>query len=772
MFAFFIIIIIAVIAIVIWQQFRDVFYRISEIERRLDFLGQKIAIYSQGAAPTEAKAATPAEAEQVAAIPPAPSLTHPLLVETPQPQPEIAARQPKPSRTREEWEALIGGRLLNRIGALALIIGIGFFLKYAFDRNWISETIRVLIGFAVGAGLLFGGARTHKKGLQVFAQGIIGAGIAILYLSVYASFNFYHLVPQTIAFIMMAIVTALTLLQALKYDSLAVSCLGWAGGFLTPIMLSTGQSNEVGLFTYIVILDIGLIAVLLKKDKWVILEPLSLAATYFIYILWKGEYYITDDLFVTVFFLTVFWGMFHGLEIYRNTKNTTTYMGIRQATAAFNTLFYYMAMYNVIDPSYHKWMGLIVLAIGAIYFLTFIVLRKRQEIPEVIIARYVLTAIILLVLATQIQFTAFYTITFWSLEALILAWCGIHWEKQSVWKTALALMGLAAFGLLITRETFAYFPIDDYVLLLNRRALALLVLAGSLGACTVLFKGADEESRRMIRPILHGGWCIVLFTLLTVECNDYFRQRIMDKTGDTYHGLYFVRFMTWTVIWLFYSLPLVWFGLRRKIMPILYCGLGAAGLTIIMIAIRGFTFDPISRFHIILNLRMLVFVLVIAGIYLVTRWIKEDQQALSLYAYVVRILQTVIVLLILLLLTGETRDIFRQSIYFLREQGEHGTYREVARLKDLQQLVLSGVWLLYSVSLMVAGLWRRAQGLRIMAIVLFGITILKIFIYDLSFLETLYRIFSFVGLGVILLGVSYLYQRYKAIIFESGSTNV
>jgi uncharacterized membrane protein len=206
-------------------------------------------------------------------------------------------------------------------------------------------------------------------------------------------------------------------------------------------------------------------------------------------------------------------------------------------------------------------------------------------------------------------------------------------------------------------------------------------------------------------------------------------------------------------------------------MPILYCGLGALGLTIIMIAVRGFAFHPISSFHMILNLRMIVFVLVIAGIYLMTRWIKKDQQALPWFAYVVHILQIVIVLLILLLLTGETRDIFRQSIHFLREQGyEHGTYKEVARMRDLQQLVLSGVWLLYSVTLMVAGLWRRSQGLRIMAIVLFGITILKIFIYDLSFLETLYRIFSFVGLGVILLGVSYLYQRYKAIIFESTDT--
>jgi len=768
----FIIIIIVIIAIVIWQQFKVVFDRLDDAERRLDFLGRRIATYSQESAL--------AEAEQVVVVPPVnveadiPSgkpEVHEQAAPIPPLQPITTAAPSRPSRKREEWEAIIGGKLLNRIGALALIIGIGFFLKYAFDRNWISETIRVLIGFAIGAGLLFGGARSHKKGFQVFAQGIIGAGIAILYLSVYASFNFYHLVPRTVAFIMMAFVTAITLLQALKYDSLAVSCLGWAGGFLTPIMLSTGQANEVGLFTYIVILDIGMIAILLKKDKWAILEPLSLAATYLIYILWKGGYYLTGDLSVTVFFLTVFWGLFHGLEVYRNIKTTTTYMGIRQPTAAFNTFFYYIAMYNLINKPHHEWMGLIVLAIGAFYFLTFLALRKRQDIQAIIFARYVMTAIILLVAATNIQFTAFYTITLWSLEALILAWCGIYWKKRYIWKTALVLMGLAAFGLLVTRGTFAYFPIDDYTLLLNRRALALLVLAGSLGACTVLFKGVDEKSREFYLPVLNGGWCIVLFTLLTVECNDYFRQRMMAKTGITHSGLSFARLMTRTAIWLFYSMPLVWFGLRRKIMPIFYCGLGAAGLAIIMIAIRGFAFYPIANFHTMLNMRMIVFVLVIAGIYLVTHWMKKDQQAYPWLSYAAGILRITIVVLILILLTGETRDLFKRSIFLLREQGyEHGTYGEIVRLKNLQQLVLSSVWLFYSVALMIAGLWRRAQGLRIMAIILFGITILKIFIYDLSFLETLYRIFSFVGLGVILLGVSYLYQRYKEIIFESTGT--
>jgi hypothetical protein len=117
----------------------------------------------------------------------------------------------KPSRTREEWEAFVGGKLLNRIGALALIIGFGFFLKYAFDNEWISQTVRVLIGAAAGFACITAAYRTHAKGFSVFAQGLVGAGVAILYLSAYASFNFYQLVPQTVAFALMSFVTILAL---------------------------------------------------------------------------------------------------------------------------------------------------------------------------------------------------------------------------------------------------------------------------------------------------------------------------------------------------------------------------------------------------------------------------------------------------------------------------------------------------------------------------------------------------------------------------------
>jgi uncharacterized membrane protein len=117
------------------------------------------------------------------------------------------------------------------------------------------------------------------------------------------------------------------------------------------------------------------------------------------------------------------------------------------------------------------------------------------------------------------------------------------------------------------------------------------------------------------------------------------------------------------------------------------------------------------------------------------------------------------------LLTGETRDFFEKKLELLGPlQGNMAP--SASDLENMKQLSLSGVWLLYSISLMGVGIWRRLRSIRVIAFVLFGVTILKIFIYDLSFLETLYRIFSFIGLGVVLLIVSYLYQHYKGVIFQ------
>ena len=216
----------------------------------------------------------------------------------------------KKSLTKNEWEVLIGGKILNRIGSIALVIGLGFFLKYAFDNNLISETIRVLIGITIGIILIVGGLSFYKKNFKMFSQGLAGAGISILYLSIYASFNYYHLVSQPVAFGFMLLVTIVTFAQAFHYNSIAVALLGWLGGFLTPFLLSTGQANEVGLFTYILLLDIGLLIVVLKKDSWVALEALTVVGTYIVFYIWYGNYYTEEKLAISLLFISIFWLLF------------------------------------------------------------------------------------------------------------------------------------------------------------------------------------------------------------------------------------------------------------------------------------------------------------------------------------------------------------------------------------------------------------------------------------------------------------------------------
>ena len=666
---------------------------------------------------------------------------------------------PPPSRTREEWEAVIGGKLLNRIGALALIIGVGFFLKYAFDNNWITETMRVVIGFVIGAGLLVGAARAYKSNLEVFAQGLVGAGLAVLYLSVFATFNFYHLVPQTVAFVMMSVVTILAFLQAFKYDSLAVSLLGLVGGFLTPFLLSTGESNEVGLFTYIAILDAGVLAVLLMKDRWAILEPLTLAASYLIYLIWYKTYYTPEQMLATIYFLVVFWLLFYGLEVYRAVRKIGTSVEIRTAVAAANALFFYSAIYSLIEPGHHEAMGLVTLVLALVYFGVAFILQKR--IPEAAntFFRQVLTAIILLVIATAIQFTGFTTVVWWSIEALALIFLGLRYARDFVWLSGVAIYAFAFLKLLYNPESLSTSPVVDAGLLLNYRAFTFVVLSASMGICADWLKHVVEDRRQLFARMLNYIWPVLIFVLLTVETTGFFKSIKLSSIAADLAGLDFKELMTLAVVWMAYALPLFW--ISKNVTPWQHTGLGVGLLSVCLAAIRGLSFVPAVDFQLVLNFRFMAMILVVAGTYVMARWIRTKSPFGEWSADILGAIGVVIVILLLVLVTGETKDYYEQAKSLL-EGRSHGA--EYSRLNSLQQLSLSGVWLLYSIALMVIGIWRRQRGIRVASMVLFGFTILKIFIYDLSFLETLYRIFSFVGLGVILLVVSYLYQKYKNII--------
>ena len=666
----------------------------------------------------------------------------------------------KPSRTREEWEALIGGKILNRIGALALIIGIGYFLKYAFDNDWINETTRVLMGAAIGFVCLAGAYRSHQKGFKVFAQGIVGAGISILYLSVYASFNFYYLVPQWVAFLLMSIVTVIALAQGLYYGSVAVALLGWAGGFLTPFLLSTGVANEAGLFIYVALLDAGLLAITYKKQEWWVLEPLTFAGTWILYLSWYAEFYQPADLGITIVFIAVFWALFYALMVLQPSPAGPALVS-RGIVAAANAFAVFVALYAIIDVKYHDWMGLVIAGLGVIYLATLLVRTSQGNVSTPEQMHYVLSSIGFLVMASGIQWEGFEAIIAWCAEAGFLVWISTRLKIRYAWLTAAGIFGFSVLKFISTPGSFFYYPASDFSPLVHSRAIALIVGALSLSLGSLFLEKVAEKKDLWVVNVFRVFWPAALFLLIGLETNDLFRQEMTEVSEETASTLSFERLMWIGTLWAGYSVPLVWIGIKFRHVPVMICGFMAALIGGALVLVRGMVFEPVESFEFITNIRASA-LLVVAGLLLIQERLTEWGGNLRDWLPDIRsTMQMAIVLLVFGLLTGETLDFFRKEISLVAEDAEN----EISTLSNLQQLSLSGIWLVYSAVLMAGGLWRKLRALRIAAFVLFGLTILKIFLYDLSFLDSLYRIFSFIGLGLILLAVSYAYQRYRDIIF-------
>ena len=193
------------------------------------------------------------------------------------------------------WEQFMGAKLFAWLGGLALFLGVAFFIKYSFDHGWIPAEARAALGFVFSAGLVVGGLRLDRSRYKITSQTLIGAGVVSLYAVTFACrsvyhFEFFGVIPT---FLMMALVTAMAFILAVRLEAQVIAILGLLGGFLTPVLLSTGVDNPGGLFGYLALLDLGLVAVALHR-RWFHLVPLGAAGTVLMIIGWADKFYAPE----------------------------------------------------------------------------------------------------------------------------------------------------------------------------------------------------------------------------------------------------------------------------------------------------------------------------------------------------------------------------------------------------------------------------------------------------------------------------------------------
>ncbi len=273
-------------------------------------------------AEAEAPAVTPAAArEDFGSALVSAKLDKPAVEPPPLP-PEIPAPAPKrpepaPSFARGDepeapehakpfnWEQFLGAKLPTWAGCILIAIGVGYGIKWSIEHAVIPPAVRAAFGFITGLGLIIGGLRLNRERYAVTQQSLASAGTLTLYAVTFAcaSKSLWNLLPAPAAFATMSLITAAAFLMAVRLGAPAIAILGIAGGFLTPPLLSTGADNPFGLFGYIALLKIGLLAVALRR-RWHFLAALGAAGTALTQFGWwikyydRGAYAHTADIYI------------------------------------------------------------------------------------------------------------------------------------------------------------------------------------------------------------------------------------------------------------------------------------------------------------------------------------------------------------------------------------------------------------------------------------------------------------------------------------------
>ncbi|HTW47071.1 MAG TPA: DUF2339 domain-containing protein [Acidobacteriaceae bacterium] len=299
------------------EQIAELRERVTRLERNLAERGG-VAKRPEAAAGAERQAVAPASAQPQ--IPPA-SVSRPFASWEAQEakagslQTEAAqARVPRfasveADRADHSLESRIGSQWFNRIGILAVLIGVAWFLKLAFDNHWIGPAGRVLIGLLAGAALIAWSERFRTHGYTGFSWSLKAVGTGVLYLSLWAAFSLYHLMPSAAAFAAMIAVTAFNGFLAWVQDAELLALYAIVGGLSTPALLSTGENHEVALFTYLLLLDAAVL-MLVALRPWSRLLCGAYLGTVLYVSLWSVGFYRNDEFGTTAFFLACFFLIF------------------------------------------------------------------------------------------------------------------------------------------------------------------------------------------------------------------------------------------------------------------------------------------------------------------------------------------------------------------------------------------------------------------------------------------------------------------------------
>ena len=486
-------------------------------------------------------------------------------------------RTPDGESAARDWEWLLGGNWLARIGILALIFGVGFFLKLAFDNDWIGETGRVGLGFAAGA-LLMGGGEFWSRRYPAWAQAVTGGGVAILYLSVFAGYDLYGLFAPLPALGVAGLVTAAAAGLSIRRESRAVAALAMLGGFATPLFLAGALSDQWVLLGYVVVLDLGALALAFHRGwRWITI--LAITGSLVLFGFWHAEF--EPGLALAQSGITVIFLRFVVAAILTCLRGAGDPHPLDWALIALNPVAYLAISYQLMFDIHRPWMGGFTLSLAVLYGLIGLGLRLRR--PErVLLGRAFLgIGLALLTIAVPVQFEGVLVTTLWAAEASLLVRISYRRANPGLRAVAGALFALVVAKLLVLdfaavdwRDIY-FDPGHSYLPVANWHFLAFAAAVAAMYRSALLVKNQRDRQphpsdERLLRALLVAANGLTLFAL-SFEIYDAF-DRGYFAVAPGVAGQ--VISLSLSGLWASYAGILIVLGIARRSYWLRVCGLG------------------------------------------------------------------------------------------------------------------------------------------------------------------------------------------------------
>jgi len=592
--------------------------RLAALEQHLAALEKSLASRATTVAPSLVQEPPhPVQPQVLAPVPPSLRAAPPPPIpprETPKPReiplpprefnvfaaPPLHSSQTK-SSSALDLETLIGGRWLNRIGITALILAVTYFLKYAFDNNWIGPSGRVAIGILLGAAMLPWSHWLLQRGYSYFSEGIAGLGAAVLYLSIWAGCQYYKLFSLDVGFAAMIVITAGMAAVALGRNSQRIALLSLFGGFLTPVLVSEGKDAQAVLFTYLLILGAGLLVIEIRRD-WRALTPISFLLSQLYFWGWHSEFYRPAKLERTIIFATLFFLLYAALPVLRAIRHSQLHE-LDIVVVLANSFAYLGALYVMLWPQDRWPLTLLVLALSAAHlFVARLVPPPKAGESSLVRLLFAGLALTFATLAIPIRLEGKWITLAFAIEGAILVWTGFRSMTGFLRAGGYFLLALAAVRLLI-------FPLPAPQFLFNERFAAYAVLIICFGV--VIYAAREHESavgRDELNALGVFAVAINVFALiaLSLELWDHFGSHagLGIDSGLAQH-------LALSLLWTAYASGLIALGVRRESALMRWQALVLFGLVVVKVFVYDSSY--LERFYRIISFFILGLVLLVVS---------------------------------------------------------------------------------------------------------------------------------------------------------------